>query len=240
MNKEDFIKELAKLNIKLSDEQLNKLENYANFLIEYNKHTNLTTITDINDIYLKHFYDSLTIVKATDFTRVNTLIDVGSGAGFPGLVIKIVFPNINVTLLDSNNKKITFLNEVISLLKLENIKTVNSRSEDYALKHLDEFDVVTARAVTDLQGLTEICLPMVKVGGLFIPLKGNVDEELKYSYNIINKLNGSLVNNIDLTLPDDVSKRSILVIKKNSKTPSGYPRSYSKIKNDIEKRSKIK
>ena len=230
MNVEEFIKALNELNISLDDNKLSNLNTYKEYLKEYNSHTNLTTITEDEDIYLKHFYDSLTIVKAIDLNKVSSLIDVGTGAGFPGMVLKIVFPHLNVTLIDSNNKKTTFLSNLKDKLKLDNLTIVNERSEDYAHKHIDEYDVVTSRAVANLRVLTELCLPMVKVGGKFIPLKATVEEEIKEADKIINTLNGKLSNKITFNLPKEESIRNILVIDKLDKTPKGYPRNYGKIK----------
>ena len=230
MNVEEFIKACNELNISLDDKTLSNLNIYKEYLKEYNSHTNLTTITQDEDIYLKHFYDSLTIVKAIDLNSVNSLIDVGTGAGFPGMVLKIVFPHLNVTLIDSNNKKTTFLSNLKDKLKLDNLTIINERSEEFAHKHIDEYDVVTSRAVANLRVLTELCLPMVKVGGKFIPLKATVDEEIKEANNIINTLNGKLSNKITFNLPKEESLRNILVIDKLDKNPKGYPRNYGKIK----------
>ena len=230
MNIEEFIKACNELNISLDDKTLSNLNIYKEYLQEYNAHTNLTTITEDEDIYLKHFYDSLTIVKAIDLNTVSSLIDVGTGAGFPGMVLKIVFPHLNVTLIDSNNKKTTFLSNLKDRLQLDNLNIINERSEDYAHKHIDEYDVVTSRAVANLRVLTELCLPMVKVGGKFIPLKATVEEEIKEADKIINTLNGKLSNTITFNLPKEESLRNILVIDKLDKTPKGYPRNYGKIK----------
>ena len=230
MNVEEFIRECNKLNISLDDKILSNLNTYKEYLKEYNSHTNLTTITEDEDIYLKHFYDSLTIIKAIDLNSINSLIDVGTGAGFPGMVLKIVFPHLNVTLIDSNNKKTTFLSNLKEKLNLDNLNIINERSEEFAHKHIDEYDVVTSRAVANLRVLTELCLPMVKVGGKFIPLKATVDEEIKEANNIINILNGKLNNIITFNLPKEESLRNILVIDKLDKTPKGYPRNYGKIK----------
>lgn len=230
MNKEEFILELSKLNIELTEDQLNNLNTYKDYLIEYNSHTNLTTITDPEEIYLKHFYDSLTIAKVIDLKEYNSLIDVGTGAGFPGMVLKIVYPNLNVTLLDSNNKKTKFLSELKDKLNLDNLNIINERSEEFALNHLETFDIVTSRAVANLRVLTELCLPMVKENGYFIPLKASVDEEINESTKILNILNGTIEQKETFNLPKEESLRNILKIKKTGKTPKGYPRNYSKIK----------
>lgn len=235
MNKEQFIIELKQINVELNQEQLLMLETYASYLIEYNSITNLTSITDINDIYLKHFYDSLTLVKAIDIGSIKSLADIGTGAGFPGMVLKICYPHLNVILIDSNNKKITFLNNLIAKLGLKNIKAINARSEEYAKTHLDEYDLVTARAVSNLRILTELCLPLVRVGGYFIPLKGNIQEELEYANDLITKLNGKIENKVTLRLPFEKSLRNIIKIKKNAPTPNGYPRRYDKMQKELKK-----
>lgn len=230
MNLEEFIKATNELGLSLDDKTLSNLNIYKDILKEYNSHTNLTTITADEDIYLKHFYDSLTIIKAIDLNNINSLIDVGTGAGFPGMVLKICFPHINVTLIDSNNKKTKFLSELKDKLKLDNLNILNVRSEEYALAHLEKYDVVTSRAVANLRVLTELCLPMVKVGGYFIPLKASVDEEIKEAEKITTILNGKLINKITFNLPKEESLRNILVIEKTNNTPKGYPRNYGKIK----------
>lgn len=229
---------LNNLELTLSDDVLNKLDSYAEFLMEYNKHTNLTAIKTKEDIYLKHFYDSLTIVKSIDLNTVSSLCDVGSGAGFPGLVLKIVYPNLHVVLIDSNNKKTKFLNEVIKILDLKNIEVINTRSEDYARDNLETFDIVTARAVTTLKALIELCLPLVKINGYFIPLKANVEDEINASKNILNILNGEIEDIEEFKLPEEDATRTIIKIKKKNSTPNGYPRSYDKIKKSLKKRIK--
>ncbi|MCX4248742.1 MAG: 16S rRNA (guanine(527)-N(7))-methyltransferase RsmG [Bacilli bacterium] len=236
MNKEEFIKRVKEdLNITLTKEMLTKLDFYAAFLIEYNKHTNLTALKTLEEIYLKHFYDSLTLIKTINLSSINTLCDVGTGAGFPGLVLKIVFYNLNVTLIDSNNKKIKFLEELVKKLELNGASVINMRSEDYAKENKEKFDVVTARAVTTLPVLIELCLPLVKENGYFIPLKGNAEDEINISKNILGILNGAIEDIYKFVLPEENSTRTIIKIKKNSKTPEGYPRSYDKIKKSLKK-----
>ncbi|MCH5166821.1 MAG: 16S rRNA (guanine(527)-N(7))-methyltransferase RsmG [Erysipelotrichales bacterium] len=235
MNIDEFIKSVSSLGINLTEEMLNRLSIYAEFLIEYNEHTNLTAIKDKDSIYLKHFYDSLTLVKSINLDNYESLVDVGTGAGFPGVVLKIVYPHLNVTLIDSNNKKIEFLKQLIKKLGLEHINALNVRSEEYALNNLDKFDIVTARAVTTLPALIELCLPLVKVNGYFIPLKGNIKEELKISTDILKVLNGRVEEVIEFNLPKEESIRSLAKIIKIEETPSGYPRSYDKIKKSLKK-----
>lgn len=238
MNKETFINSLENLNIEVTDDKLKKLDEYASFLLEYNKHTNLTAIRDIEGLYLKHFYDSLTITNFFDLNTISSLVDVGTGAGFPGMVLKIFFPHLNVTLIDSNNKKVTFLSELIKKLELNNIKALNIRSEEFAKNHRDEFDIATARAVTSMPVLSELCLPLVKVGGYFIPLKAEVREELQLATAIIKDLQGEIESINEFNLPIEESKRTIIKIKKTGKTPDKYPRSYDKMKKALKKLTK--
>ena len=146
MNVDEFKEELNKLNVKITKEQEILLEKYYNFLVEYNKHTNLTAITQKEEVYIKHFYDSLTIVKAVNIND-QSIIDVGTGAGFPGLVLKIIFPNIKLTLLDSNNKKTTFLQEMVTLLNLHGVKIENARAEEFAKENFDKYDMILQRGV---------------------------------------------------------------------------------------------
>ena len=230
MTKEEFILELKKLNIDLDDDKLNKLEKYYQILVAENAKTNLTAITKKEDVFLKHFYDSLTIVKAIDLNSKNNLLDVGSGAGFPGIVLKIFYPHLALDIIDSNNKKIKFLNTLIKEIKLDNVKLIHDRVEAYALNNKDKYDLVTARAVANLNTLIELCLPLTKKDCYFIALKGNVDEEIQAITNELNILNGKLDKVIQFNLPIEKSLRNIVKIKKVDNTPAGYPRPYDKIK----------
>lgn len=227
MNKEQFKEELKKLNIELTKRQEQQLEKYYELLIEENKKTNLTRITQKDEVYLKHFYDSLTITKVIDLNQNLSLIDIGTGAGFPGLVLKIVFPTLNITLLDSLNKRIEFLNKVIKELNLKNIKTVNSRIEDY---QKETFDIVTSRAVAKTNILLELSCKLPKINGYFIFLKANIEEELKESQNAIKELNLTIEKKETFNLPIENSQRTILKIKKNTPIPTKYPRNFAKIK----------
>lgn len=229
MNKETFINELKKLNIVPTKEQLNALEVYKNMLIEYNKKFNLTAIKTDEEIYLKHFYDSLTLSKIIDLKGNLKLLDIGTGAGFPGLVLKIFFPALNITLLDSNNKKITFLEAVIQKLNLEDIKCVYGRAENLGDNYREYFDIITSRAVAHLRILSELAIPYLKVGGYFIPMKGKIEDELEQSKKTIKILNSSIDEQITFNLPIENSDRTILKIKKMALTPNIYPRSYDKI-----------
>lgn len=227
----EFIEELEKINITLNDNQLNQLEEYANFLLEYNKKTNLTAIRDIEGVYLKHFYDSLLITKnsVVDFNKVESLIDIGSGAGFPGVVIKIVFPNIKVTLLDSNNKKTRFLEELVKKLLLKDVTIINDRAENYIKSNRHKYDISTARAVSELRIISELCLPFTKVGGYFVALKGHYEDELIKAEPTINKL-GATIDCIDeYKLPVENSFRANIFIKLENTIDSKYPRSYDQI-----------
>ena len=230
MNLNRFEEELKKLNIELTNEQYKNLEMYYEMLIEYNEVMNLTGITEKEEVYLKHFYDSLTIVKAIDLNKIETLCDIGTGAGFPGLVLKIVFPKIKITLIDSLNKRIKFLNDVIEKLKLTNIETIHHRIEEYGMINREMYDIVTARAVAPLNVLLEYAIPIVKVNGYFIPLKGNIDNEISY-LNAMNKLDVVEEKLIKFLLPIEESKRTIIKFKKVNKTSKKFPRIYKEIKN---------
>ena len=225
----DFINELSKIGIELDDKKLSNLERYFELLVEWNLKMNLTGITKKEDVYLKHFYDSLTLIKAIDLNKISTLCDIGTGAGFPGLVIKIVFPEIKVTLVDSLNKRINFLNEVIKELNLANIETISSRIEEYGIKNREIYDVVVARAVASLPVLLEYAIPLVKVDGYFISMKSTSDEvnDLKDVYK---KLNIVLDDVITFLLPFENSNRALIKFKKESITNKVFPRKYVEIK----------
>ncbi|MBR6821191.1 MAG: 16S rRNA (guanine(527)-N(7))-methyltransferase RsmG [Bacilli bacterium] len=229
MNKQEFINKVSELGINLTEEQLVQLDTYCNFLLEYNSHTNLTAIKEEDQVYLKHFYDSLTFIKAIDVTKYNNLLDIGTGAGFPGMVLKIVFPELEVTLLDSNNKKINFLQELSNKLGLTKINFYHGRAEDFCVKNRESFDIVTARAVTNMTALSELCLPLVKLNGYFVALKGSNQDELNDSKNAIKILGGLIEDTINFELPYDGGERNIVRIIKQKNTPKEYPRRYDKI-----------
>ncbi len=239
MNKDEFVIELKKLNIKVNDGMLEKLEKYKNLLIEENKHYNLTSITLDKQIYLKHFYDSLTIIKQIDLNKIKTVLDVGTGAGFPGIILKIFFPNLKVFLLDANNKKIYFLNLVIKKLDLNDIYLFHERCEIFAHRYLNYFDLVTSRAVSSLDNLLEMCLPMVKINGYFIPLKGDIEKELRENEKVLPLLGSKLESVIKFLLPIEKSIRTIPKFKRIKKIKNIYPRSYDKIKKNPLKKIKI-
>ena len=228
MTIETFINELEKLNIKITDNQLNHLQTYCSFLLEYNLHTNLTAIRTEPEVYLKHFYDSLTITKAIDLNKITNVLDIGTGAGFPGMILKIIYPHLSITLLDSNNKKTEFLKELASKLSIE-VNIINDRAEKYIINKREYFDLVVSRAVANLQVLTELSLPFVKINGLFIAMKANADEELTKSENCIKICGGELINKLSFQLPIENAERSLIVIKKITKTNIEYPRLYDKI-----------
>lgn len=228
MSIQEFLDELEKLSIKLNQDQLDKLNKYYELLIEYNKVMNLTGITEKKDVYLKHFYDSLAITKVISLNN-QSLCDIGTGAGFPGLVLKIVFPNLKITLVDSLQKRVNFLNVVIKELGLKDIEAVHDRIEEYALKHRSSFDITTSRAVAHTSILLEYAIPLTKVNGYFIPLKANIDDELKESEHAINELNAKLIKMEVFKLPIENSTRTILVFEK-TKENLHYPRKYSEIK----------
>lgn len=229
MNKEEFIKALKDLNIDITNKQLSDLDTYYKMLIDYNSHTNLTRITEENEVYLKHFYDSLTLVKVINLDN-QTLLDIGTGAGFPGLVLKIVFPNLKVTLVDSLNKRITFLKSVIEKLNIKDVEAIHARAEEYILDKRESFDIVTSRAVANLNTLSELCIPFVKVGGYFVPMKADVKEELKSAEKGVKTLGGVLKDTIIFELPYDAGTRTLIKIEKLVKTSVKYPRKFSEIK----------
>ena len=214
MNKEEFINELKKINIMLSSKRLDQLDKYYHLLVEWNEKINLTRIIEEKDVYLKHFYDSLTLSKVIDLDQDLKLCDIGTGAGFPGLVLKIVFPNLKVVLVDSLLKRIKFLNIVINELGLENIETVHSRVEDYVKFHKGEFDVVTSRAVSRLINLIDYSIPLINKNGVFIPMKANCEDEIKECSPTLKRKNLVIDHIEEFSLPIENSRRTIIVIKK--------------------------
>ena len=218
----DYGKEI---NIVFTEEQLQKFYQYMNLLIEWNEKINLTAIIEPKEIILKHFIDSLTIMKYIEQDK--SVIDIGTGAGFPGIPIKIVRPDLKVTLLDSLNKRINFLNEVIKQLELENINAVHARIEEYAKnkQYREKYEVATSRAVANLTTLSEYMLPMVKIKGMAICMKGSeVSEEISKSKNSIKILGGKITKIEEFTLPKSEYKRNLILIEKTNQTPGKYPR----------------
>ena len=227
----DFKNEVLNLGIKLNTIQENQFLTYFNELVEVNQYMNLTAITEKEDVYRKHFLDSLEIVRALDQKEAYTLCDVGSGAGFPSIPWAIVDSNVNVTIIDALNKRIKFLNELTNKLGLNNVNALHKRAEDYVKEVGASFDVVTARAVARLNVLVELCLPLVKVGGKFIAMKGSSgQDELEEAKKGINILGGKIIDVIDVVLPDEEEKRQLIIIYKEKETPKKYPRSFAKIK----------
>ena len=224
MNQERFIEETKKLGISLTENQVQQLEEFYYLLIDWNEKMNLTRITEKEEVYLKHFYDSLTISKVIDLTKVQTLCDVGSGAGFPGIVLKIIFPNLKIILIDSLLKRVNYLNEIIKQLRLDDIEAIHTRAEDYARKHREEYEIVTARAVANLKVLSELCIPMVKEKGYFIAMKANAKEELEEATPIIKNLGGNIETICEFILPIEESNRSLSKIQKQKITSKIYPR----------------
>lgn len=235
ISKEEYLESLiGKLNISLSKRQVCQFLQYYDLLVEWNEKINLTAITEFEDVCLKHFADSLSIINMfssfedmEEYFKDKTIIDVGTGAGFPGVCLKILLPELRVTLMDSLDKRIKFLNDVIDKLQLEKIEAVHARVEDFAKKpeFREQFDFATARAVASLPVLCEYCLPFVKVGGSFIPYKSEkVDEEISISDNALRVLGGKIVDKCSFVLPDSDLQRTILRIKKIQKTDKQYPR----------------
>ena len=229
MNKEEFNKEVTKLGITLTQTMEEQLEEYYKVLVEENKKYNLTSLTTLEDVYLKHFYDSLTLYKIIKLNN-ESICDIGTGAGFPGLVLKIVFPNLKVTLVESNKKKCNFLNIVKEKLNLDNLIIINARAEDYSKTNREIFDIVTSRAVAPLKHLLEYSIPLVKVNGHYIAMKSNIDNEITNIDNYYKKLSITKENEIKFYLPKENSLRTLIMYKKESKTNPIYPRRYNEIK----------
>lgn len=227
MNIEEFTSSLAEKGISLSDRQLEQFELYHQMLVEWNEKMNLTSITEKKEVYLKHFYDSITAAFYINFEKVTTLCDVGAGAGFPSLPVKICFPHLHVTIVDSLNKRITFLENLAGALQLEHTTFVHDRAETFGQRKdvRESFDLVTARAVARLSVLSELCLPLVKKNGVFAALKAAAaDEELKAGQKAIKVLGGELEQVHSFTLPVEESERNIMLIRKMKSTPKKYPR----------------
>lgn len=209
MNKEEFIKAVKQLKVDLTEEKIEKLNKFYNLLIEWNKKINLTRIEKEDEVYLKHFYDSLTIAKVVDLSEIKTLCDIGTGAGFPGIVLKIFYPNLKITLIDSLQKRVNYLNEIIKDLGLDNIEAIHVRGEDYK----GQYDVVTSRAVANIEKLLGYTMHLVSPTGIFVAMKGDIEKELtldvkkkiekKYKIEKIEKF----------LLPKENSNRSLVVIK---------------------------
>lgn len=230
MNKEIFTKELEKLGISITQEQYNQLEKYYELLIDYNKKTNLTSIVEKEEVFLKHYYDSLTLVKVINLKKPLSLCDIGTGAGFPGVVLKIIFPNLDIVLIDALSKRTTFLNYVIEALGLSNIKAVHDRAETFSKNNIEKFDIAVSRAVAKTSVLLEISSQLIKINGCAIFMKANLEEELKESQKSIEKLGFKAEKIETFNLPVENSLRTLLLLKKTSSTKHKYPRDFAKIK----------
>ena len=229
MNKEQFNAELKKIGIELTLEQISKLDTYAQEIVVKNQEFNLTGITNYEQMLLKHFYDSLCIAKIIDLNGPLSILDIGSGAGFPGIVLNIVFPKINLTLLEANSKKARFLQDIINILKLTAVNVINNRAEEYFNQQATLYDIVTARAVAPLNILAELAMPFVKVDGYFIAMKGKIDPEIVDGQAAINILGGEIEEIQKYVLPFEESQRCLVKVKKIDSTNKMYPRRYDKI-----------
>ncbi|MBH0162281.1 16S rRNA (guanine(527)-N(7))-methyltransferase RsmG [Fictibacillus sp. 26RED30] len=227
MNIELFQTSLKEKGVQLSEKQLSQFETYYNLLVEWNEKMNLTAITEKEEVYLKHFYDSVTAGFYFNFKQDITVCDVGAGAGFPAIPLKIAFPEIKLTVVDSLNKRIGFLQHVVDELGLEEVSLYHDRAETFA--HRPEFrqtfDLVTARAVARLSVLSELCLPLVKIGGHFLGMKGaNLPEEVRDGEKAVKLLGGKVKDIHSFVLPIEESERNIIVIDKVKETPKKFPR----------------
>ena len=229
MNPEQFVQELSKRNFKLNENQINQFNQYFTSLIEANKKVNLTRITEKDDVYLKHFFDSITPLFAFGeiFSKSRTLCDVGAGAGFPSIPLKIMVPELRVTIVDSLGKRLKFLQELVTQLDLKNVALVHGRAEDVGQnkQYREQFDIVTARAVANMAVLSEYCLPLVKKNGNFIALKGpKAEDELNSSQKALKTLGGKTTAVKELQLPHSSEDRTLILVKKVQATPKKYPR----------------
>ena len=230
MNKEIFLEELKKINIILTNDKLDKLQKYYEILITENQKYNLTAIIKQEDVYLKHFYDSLTLTKIVDL-NTQSLCDIGTGAGFPGIVLKIVYPTLKVTLLDSTEKKCKFLQKVIDSLELKDIEVINERAEIFSKENREKYDIVTSRAVAPLKHLLEYSIPLVKVNGFYISMNGEITKETENIEIYYKKLDIIEDKILTFQLPFEKSTRSLIRYQKLKETNKKYPRKYKDIKN---------
>ena len=226
MSVEWLTKQLSTQGIELSEEQQRQFQTYYQMLVEWNEKINLTSITEEHEVYLKHFYDSIAPSFYTDLTKELTICDIGAGAGFPSIPLKIIYPNLKVTIVDSLNKRIKFLNQLAEALDLENVNFVHDRAETFGKGvYRESYDIVTARAVARLSVLSELCLPLVKKGGQFIALKSSKgEEELEEARFGLRILGGKVRTTISYELPEEAGERQMILIDKRSQTPKKYPR----------------
>ncbi|QVK17884.1 16S rRNA (guanine(527)-N(7))-methyltransferase RsmG [Mycoplasmatota bacterium] len=232
MNEKEFIQDLKKHNVEIDEKQLSLFKQYYEILVEYNQKMNLTSITDKDEVYLKHFYDSLSLLFYCSIEENFKLCDVGAGAGFPSIPLKIVRPDLKITIVDSLGKRIQFLNHLIKKLDLNEVNMVHSRAEEFSVNNRESYDIVTGRAVARLNILSELCVPLVRENGKFIAMKGQTGhEELQEAKNAIKTLGCELKAVHEFSLPLNGGSRNILIFTKKHKTPNKYPRNYSQIKN---------
>lgn len=226
MGVEWLTKQLSTHGIELSEQQQQQFQTYYQMLVEWNEKMNLTSITEEHEVYLKHFYDSIAPSFYADFSQSMSLCDVGAGAGFPSIPLKIIFPNLKVTIVDSLNKRIQFLNQLADALGLQDVSFVHDRAETFGKGvYRESYDIVTARAVARLSVLSELCIPLVKKGGQFIALKSaKGDEELEEAAFGIGVFGGKVIDTISYVLPEDAGDRQMMIIEKRSQTPKKYPR----------------
>lgn len=218
---------LSELNLKPDEKMLDQFDQFYHILLEWNKVMNLTGITRYEEVVEKHFVDSLSLVRMIDLSKVETVIDVGTGAGFPGIPLKIMFPHLKLVLLDSLNKRIRFLNEVTDRLNLKNVKTIHGRAEEFARKkeYRERFDLCVSRAVANLSVLSEYCIPYVRIGGIFVSYKsGEIDDEVRSSENAIRQLGGKIEKVSKFELPGTDIGRSFVMVEKSEHTKKRYPR----------------
>lgn len=227
MTPEQFVAELNKNGISLSEQQINQFKTYFETLVEWNEKMNLTAITERSEVYLKHFFDSITASFYFNLDQPYTICDVGAGAGFPSIPLKICFPQLKITIVDSLKKRIGFLNHLAKELELTNVQFYHDRAETFARnkQFRQQFDLVTARAVAKMSVLSELCLPLVKENGKFIALKGpNAEVELDEAKYAIKILGGKTSNLYKINLPDNQGERNIIIVDKVKPTPKTYPR----------------
>ena len=232
MSENEFITNVNELGISINNDILSKLNKYYEILINWNNKINLTRITDKKDVYLKHFYDSLTLIKAIDLNKELYVCDIGTGAGFPGLVLKIVFPNLKITLVDALNKRVDFLKQVCDKLKINNVTAIHGRAETYGQNEMyrNQFDFVVSRAVAELPILMEYCVPFAKVNGYFVSYKGKKqEEEVKLAENAFHELSAKF-DHLDKFSLREKEERYLLFIRKVEETNSKYPRKEGKPK----------